>query len=198
MSLAMLRSLLPRAVIIVALIQSSSISSAAAPVDSMVAKEEICMPEGSYPMDGGGTTVFSLQNCFSRPVRDTDPWEIRIPRAKKSPRDAFNGARVSRYDYHDALYHCVKRHMRLPTVEELTALFVYANRDRSTTKASKYAIVAPRNDARHPGGFYGWGGSSKYWSHTFAGNRKHKVVDLSDGRVSIDHDPQRAYVSCVH
>ncbi|SAL02378.1 hypothetical protein AWB81_06210 [Caballeronia arationis] len=156
------------------------------------------MPEGTYPMHGGGTTVFSLQNCFSRPVRDTDPREIRIPRAKKSPRDAFNGARVSRYDYHDALYHCVKRHMRLPTVEELTALFVYANRDSSSATASKNAIVAPKDDARYPGGLYGWGGSSEYWSHTFAGNGKHKVVDLRDGRVTINHDPQRAYVSCVH
>ncbi|CAE6817696.1 hypothetical protein R75461_05951 [Paraburkholderia nemoris] len=191
------RLMLLRALLTAVPVLSSNLSSAAAPVDAMFATEEICMPEGTYPMIGGGTTVFSLKTCFSRPVTDTDPREKRVPRAKKSSRDTFNGARVVRYDYHDALYHCANRHRRLPTVDELKALFVYANAGSSSATERKYAIVAPKNDSRYPGGLHGWGGSSLYWSHTFAGRRVHKVVNLSDGRVSIYHDPQRGYVSCV-
>jgi hypothetical protein len=118
----LLRVLLPAVPILI-----SSLSPAAARADAMVATEEICMPEGTYPMIGGGTTVFSYKSCFSRPVTNIYPWEKKIPRTKMSAPDPFNGARVVRYDYHDALYHCAKRHMRLPTVEELKALFAYAN-----------------------------------------------------------------------
>jgi len=148
-------------------------------------------------MIGGGTTVFSHKTCFSRPVTIAYPWEKKIARAKQSAPDPFNGARVVRYDYHDALYHCAKRHMRLPTVEEMKALYVYANSGSSTATGSKNAIVAPKNDSRYPGGLYGWGGGSIYWSHTFVGNGVHKVVNLSNGRVSIYHDQHRSYVSCV-
>jgi hypothetical protein len=176
---------------------SLNLPLAAAQADPMVATEEICMPDGTYPMIGGGTTVFSHKTCFSRPVTNTFPWEKKVPRAKKSAPDPFNGARVVQYDYHDALYHCAKRHMRLPTVEDLKALFAYANADSSTATGSKYAIIAPENDSRYPGGIYGWGGGSTYWSHTFAGKGVHKVVDLSDGRVIIHHDSHRSYVSCV-
>ncbi|MFM0260273.1 hypothetical protein [Paraburkholderia sediminicola] len=87
--------------------------------------------------------------------------------------------------------------MRLPTIEELKALFAYTNADNGTATANRYAIVAQGNDSRYPGGLYGWGGASMYWSHTFAGNGVHKVVNLSNGRVSIFHDSQVGYVSCV-
>jgi len=186
----LLRVLLPAVPILI-----SSLSPAAARADAMVATEEICMPEGTYPMIGGGTTVFSYKSCFSRPVTNTYPWEKKIPRTKMSAPDPFNGARVVRYDYHDALYHCAKRHMRLPTVEELKALFAYAN---SAATGSKYAIVAPKNDSRYPDGLYGWGGGSIYWSHTFAGKGFHEVVNLSNGRVSIYYDSHRSYVSRIH
>jgi hypothetical protein len=190
---ALFRALLTSVVVL-----GSSLSPAAARANAMVAAEEICMPKGTYPMSGGGAAVFSHdQTCFSRPVTSTFPWEKKIPRANKSAPDQFNGARVVRYDYHDALYHCAKRHMRLPTVEELTALFVYGNTGNNAVTGSKYAIVAPKNDLRHPGGLYGWGGSSTYWSHTFAGKGAHKVVNLGDGRVSIYYDSHRSYVSCV-
>jgi hypothetical protein len=43
---------------------------------------------------------------------------------KQSAPDPFNGVRVVRYDYHDALYHCAKRDMRLPTVDETEGRFV--------------------------------------------------------------------------
>lgn len=192
-----LRSMSLRGLLSAASLLWWSISLAAAPMDATVAAEEICMPEGTYPMVGGGTTVFSSKICFSRPVTDTDPREIRVPRAKKSATDTFNGVRVVRYDYHDALYHCVKRHMRLPTVEELKALFEYANAGNTTATESKYGIVALKSDPRYPDGLYGWGGSSIYWSHTFAGKRIHKVINLTNGRVSNYHDPHRSYVSCV-
>ena len=176
---------------------SLSLSPAAVRADTIVATEEICMPEGTYPMIGGGTTVFSHdKTCFSRPATDTYR-EKKILRAKQSAPDPFNGARVVRYDYHDALYHCAKRHMRLPTVEELKALFAYANTGNSTATGSQYAIVAPKNDSRYPGGLYGWGGGSIYWSHTFAGKGFHKAVNLGNGRVSIYYDSHRSYVSCV-
>jgi hypothetical protein len=192
-----LRTVLLRALVAAVPVLSLSLSHAAAQADPMVATEEICMPEGTYPMIGGGTTVFSHdRTCFSRPATNY-PSEKKVLRAKQSAPDTFNGARVVRYDYHDALYNCVKRDMRLPTVEELKALFAYANRGNSTATGSKYAIVAPKGDSRYPGGLYGWRGGSRYWSHTRAGNGVHKVVDLSNGRVSIDHDPHRSYVSCV-
>ena len=35
------------------------------------------------------------------------------------------------------------------------------------------------------------------WSHTFAGKGFHKVVNLDNGRASIDYDSRRSYVSCV-
>jgi hypothetical protein len=150
----------------------------------------------TYPMIGGGTTVFSHgKTCFSRPATTPYPWEKKIARAKNP--DPFNGARVVRYDYHDALYHCAKRRMRLPTVEELKAVFAFANSGNGTATGSKYAIVAPKDDSRYPDGLYGWGGGSVYWSHTFAGKGVHKVVNLADGQVSVDHDSNRRYVSCV-
>lgn len=149
-------------------------------------------------MIGGGTTVFSHETTrFSRPVTTPYAWEKKIASAKRSAPDTFSGARIVQYDYHDALYHCTKRHMRLPTVEELKALFAYANADNGTATATRYAIVAPGSDSRYSGGRYGWGGASMYWSHTFAGNGVHKVANLSDGRVSTFHDSQVGYVSCV-
>ncbi|MGF6782347.1 hypothetical protein [Paraburkholderia sp. GAS334] len=179
-------------------VASSGLSYAAALADAVVATEGICMAKGMYPMVGGGTTVFSHENtCFSRPVTTPYPWEKKIARAKRNAPDTFSGARIVRYDYHDALYHCTKRHMRLPTVEELKALFAYASTDNGTATANRYAIVAPGNDSRYPGGLYGWGGASTYWSHTFAGNGFHKVVNPSDGRVSVYYDSHVGYVSCV-
>ncbi|WP_133665975.1 hypothetical protein [Paraburkholderia sp. BL10I2N1] len=86
------------------------------------------MPQGTYPMIGGGTTAFSHdKTCFSRPATDAYSWERKSARVKKGAPDPFNGARIVQYDYHDALYHCARRHMRLPTAEELKALFAYAN-----------------------------------------------------------------------
>jgi hypothetical protein len=194
-----LRYALLRALLISIVVLSSSLLLTATRANATVAAEEICMPKGTYPMIGDGTTVFSHdQTCFSRPVTDTFPWEKKIPRANKSTADQFNGERVVRYDYHDALYQCAKRHMRLPAVEELTALFVYANTGNHAATGSKYAIVAPENDSRYPGGLHGWGGSSTYWSHTFAGKGFHKVVNLTNGRVSIYYDSRTSYVSCVH
>jgi len=194
-----LRYALLRALLIPVVALSSSILPTAARANATVAADEICLPKGTYPMIGGGTTVFSHdQTCFSRPVTKTFPWEKKIARANKNVQDKFNGARVVRYDYHDALYHCAKRHMRLPTVEELTALFVYGNTGNNAAMGSKYAIVAPKNDLHYPGGLYGWGGSTTYWSHTFAGKGFHKVVNLENGRVSIHDDSRGNYVSCVH
>ncbi|NML99759.1 DUF1566 domain-containing protein [Paraburkholderia sp. RP-4-7] len=188
------RFVLLRTLLTVVPVLISGLSPASAQAAAMVATAEICMREGTYPMIGGGMTVFSSnKTCFSRPVTDTYPF----PRPKKSAPDPFNGTRVARYDYHDALYHCAKRHMRLPTVDELKALFAYANTDNSTAAGSKYAIVAPKNDSRYPGGLYGWGGGTLYWSHTFAGTGFHKVVNLGNGRVSIYYDSYRSYVSCV-
>jgi hypothetical protein len=187
------RTLLP-----VLLVMGSILSPVAAQAEAMVPAEKICMPKGTYSMIGGGTTVFSRdKTCFSRPVTSTFPWEKKIPLGKKSPPDPFNGARVVRYDYHDALYHCVKRDMRLPTVEELSALFAYANTSNGTATGGQYAIVARSNDSHYPGGLHGWGGGTTYWSHTFAGKSRHKVVDLGNGQVSVDHDPSKHYVSCV-
>ncbi|SIO72624.1 hypothetical protein SAMN05444172_9089 [Burkholderia sp. GAS332] len=175
----------------------SGLSPAVAWADAAIVADEICMPEGTYPMTGGGTTVFSHKICFSRPVTKADPWEKKITRAKQSVPDPFNGARVVRYDYHDAQYHCAKRDMRLPTVEELKALFAYVNTANSIAAGTKYALVAPKGDSRYADGLYGWGGGSTYWSHTFAGRGFHKVVNLGDGGVAIDHDSHRSYVSCV-
>jgi len=193
------RYALLRAFLIAVVVFSSSLSPAAAWAKAMAGGEEICLPKGTYPLIGGGTTLFSHdQTCFSRPVTNTFAWEKKIPRANKSAVDLFNGARVVRYDYHDALYQCAKRHMRLPAVEELIALFVYANTGNHAAMEGKYAIVAPENDSRYPGGLHGWGGSSTYWSHTFAGRGFHKVVNLQNGRVSIYDDSRTRYVSCVH
>ena len=115
-----LRFALPRALLTAGFVLGSSLLPPAARANAMVTAEEICLPKGTYPMIGGGTTIFSHeQTCFSRPVTNTFAWEKRIPRANKSAVDQFNGARVVRYDYHDALYQCAKRHMRLPAVEEL-------------------------------------------------------------------------------
>lgn len=190
------RSVLLRALLTAALLEPS-LSLAAKPADAMVATE-ICMPQGTYPMIGGGTTAFSHdKTCFSRPATDAYSWEKKSARVKKGAPDPFNGARIVQYDYHDALYHCAKRHMRLPTVEELKALFAYANAGSTTAEGGKYAIVAPKDDSRYPGGVYGWGGGSTYWSNTFAGKGFRKVVNLGDGRVSIHHGSQRGYVSCV-
>lgn len=100
-----LRSVLLRVLLTAAPVLISSLSAAAAQTDPMVATEEICMSEGTYPMTGGGTTVFSRRTCFSRPVTIAYPWEKKIARAKRSAPDPFNGARVVRYDYHDAQYH---------------------------------------------------------------------------------------------
>lgn len=157
---------------------------------------EICVPKGRYPTGGGGETLFANDRCFSQPVTNPYPWEKKSSRARKA--DPFNGARIVQYDYHDALYHCAKRDMRLPTIAELSALFAYANRGNGATNGPAYAIVASSNDSRYPGGLHGWGGGSKYWSHTFAGNGRHRVIDMGTGRVSIDHDVNRRYVSCVH
>jgi hypothetical protein len=193
-----LRFVLLRVLLTAVSVMGSGLSYAAAPTDAVVANEEICMAKGTYSMIGGGTTVFSHdKTCFSRPVTTPYPWEKKIARAKRSAPDTFSGARIIRYDYHDALYHCEKRHMRLPAVEELKALFVYANADNGTAAASRYAIVAPKNDSRYPGGLYGWGGASNYWSHTFAGNGFHKVVNLSNGQVSGYYDSRVGYVTCV-
>ena len=193
------RYALLRTLLIAVVVLSSSLSPAAARASAIVAAEEICMPKGTYPTTGDGTTVFSHdQTCFSRPVTNFFPWEKKIPRANRSTQDQFNRARVVRYDYHDALYHCAKRHMRLPAVEELAALFVYGNTGNNSAPGSKYAIVAPKDDLRYPGGLYGWGGSSTYWSHTIAGKGFHKVVNLENGRVSIYYDSHKSYVSCVH
>ncbi len=60
-----------------------------------------------------------------------------------------------------------------------------------------YAIVAQKGDSHYSGGLYGWGGGSLYWSHTFAGKGFHKVINLSNGRVSIYDDSRVGYVSCV-
>jgi hypothetical protein len=194
-----LKFALPRALLTAGVVLGSGLSPTAARANPMVAAEEICMPKGTYPTISGSATVFSHdQTCFSRPVINTFPWEKKIPRANRSTADQFNGARVVRYDYHDALYQCAKRHMRLPAVEELSALFVYANTGNNAATGSKYAIVAPENDSRYPGGLHGWGGSSTYWSHTFAGRGSHKVVNLENGRVSIFYDSRTSYVSCVH
>jgi hypothetical protein len=166
--------------------------------DGIVDTEEICMPAGTYPMIGGGATVFSHnKTCFGRPVTTRYSSEKKISRAKRSAPDTFSGARVARYDYHDALYQCSKRGVRLPTVDELKALFAYANTANAAVTGSRYAIVAPKDDSHYPGGRYGWGGASAYWSRTFAGKGFHKVVNLSDGRVSIYHDSRVGYVSCV-
>jgi hypothetical protein len=173
-------------------------SVAAATSGAIVGTEEICMPEGTYPMIGGGATIFSHnKTCFSRPVTNRYSWEKKIPRAKRSAPDTFSGAPVARYDYHDALYQCSKRGMRLPAVDELKALFAYANTANGAVTGGRYAIVAPKDDSHYPGGLYGWGGASVYWSHTFAGKGFHKVVNLIDGRVSIYHDSRVGYVSCV-
>ncbi|MFL9999170.1 hypothetical protein PQR34_48145, partial [Paraburkholderia sediminicola] len=172
-------------------------SDAAATSDAIVDTKEICMLEGTYPMVGGGATVFSRKTCFSRPVTNRYSSEKKIPLATRSAPDTFSGARIPRYDYHDALYQCSKRGMRLPTVDELKALFAYANTANAVVTGSRYAIVAPKDDPHYPGGLYGWGGASVYWSHTFAGKGFHKVVNLSDGRVSIYHDSRDSYVSCV-
>ena len=194
-----LKSALSRALLTAGVVLGSSLSPTAVRANPMVAAEEICMPKGTYPMTRGGATVFSHdQTCFSRPVSNTFPWEKKIPRANSNTADQFNGARVVRYDYHDALYQCAKRHMRLPAVEELSALFVYANTGNNAATGSKYAIVAPENDSRYPGGLHGWGGSSTYWSHTVAGRGFHEVVNLENGRVSIYYDSRTGYVSCVH
>jgi hypothetical protein len=176
--------------------QGTNYLSPKAQADAVITAEEICMPKGTYRTSVAGTTVFSRdKTCFSRPVTSPYPWEKL--RAKKSARDPFNGARVVQYDYHDALYHCAKRDMRLPTVEELSALFVYVNGGSNAGTGASYAIVARGNDSRHPGGHYGWGGGRRYWSHTFAGKGLHKVIDLSNGRVGADHDVHGNYVSCV-
>ncbi|WP_345816975.1 hypothetical protein AAGS40_28880 (plasmid) [Paraburkholderia sp. PREW-6R] len=175
----------------------SGLSPVPAQADTPAAADEICMPEGTYPMAGGGTTVFPHRVCFSRPVTRAYSWEKKIARAKQSAPDPFNGARVVRYDYHDARYHCANRGMRLPTVEELKALFAYANTAKSTAKGSQYAIIAPKGDSRYAEGLYGWGGGSVYWSHSFAGRGLHKVVNLGDGKVGVKHDSYRSYVSCV-
>lgn len=188
-----------RALLVTGCALGSSILPTVSRADTAGAAEEICLPKGIYPTIGGGTTIFSYDNtCFSRPVTKTFPWEKKVARANKNAQDTFNGQRVVRYDYHDALYHCAKRHMRLPTAEELTALFVYANTGNSAAEGSKYAIVAPKNDVRYSGGLYGWGGSTTYWSHRFAGKGFHKVVNLENGRVSIHDDSRGNYVSCVH
>jgi len=188
-----------RALLIAGFALGSSIFPIAARANATVSGEEICLPKGTYPLTGGGTTPFSHdRTCFSRPVTSTFAWEKKIPRANKSAVDQFNGERVVRYDYHDALYQCAKRHMRLPAVDELIALFVYANTGNNAAAENKYAIVAPENDSRYPGGLHGWGGSSTYWSHTFAGRGFHKVVNLKSGRVSIYYDSRTSYVSCVH
>ncbi|RKP43930.1 hypothetical protein D7S86_28290 [Pararobbsia silviterrae] len=102
-----------------------------------------------------------------------------------------------RYDYHDALIHCTKRDMRLPTVDELRALFAFANTGSDTGDANQVAIVAPKNDARYSDGLYGWGGGSPYWSRTFAGKGFHKAVNLGNGPVSTIHDSHQNYVSCI-
>lgn len=160
------------------------------------------MHQGTYPTTSGSKITFSHdKTCFSRPVVNTFPWEKKIPITSRRAQDQFNKASVVRYDYHDALYHCARRHMRLPTDEELTALFVYGttgNTGNDSASGSKYAIVAPKDDLRYPGGLHGWGGSSAYWSHTFAGKGFHKEVNLENGRASINHDSDRSYVSCVH
>lgn len=193
-----LRFMLFRVLLTAVLVSGSDLSYAAATADASVATEKICMAKGIYPMIGGGTTAFSREStCFSRPVTTPYAWEKKIARAKRNAPDTFSEARIVQYDYHDALYHCTKRKMRLPTVEELKALFVYANADNSKATANRYAIVAPANDSRFPGGLYGWGGASLYWSHTFAGKGFHKVVNLSDGRVSVSHDSHVGYVSCA-
>ncbi|MFM0464978.1 hypothetical protein PQR34_44405 [Paraburkholderia sediminicola] len=182
-----------------ALLTAVSVLGAGLCSATMAAAEEICMPAGTYPMTGGGTTLFSHnQTCFTRPVTVPYPWEKKRFPPKQSAPDPFNRARVVRYDYHDALYHCAKRDMRLPTVEELKALLAYANAGNSAASDNQYAIVAPKNDSRYPGGLYGWGGGTAYWSHTLAGRGLHKVVNLGNGRMSIDHDVHRNYVSCVH
>ncbi|RKE39470.1 hypothetical protein B0G76_5895 [Paraburkholderia sp. BL23I1N1] len=149
-------------------------------------------------MVGGGTTVFSHdRTCFRRPPARVYPSESKVSRAKMGPPDPYNGARVVRYDYHDALYHCTYLHMRLPTVEELKALYAYANKANDAATGSGYAIVAPKNDSRYSGGLYGWGGGSVYWSNTFAGRGHREVADLGTGRVSIRSYSQLSYVSCV-
>jgi hypothetical protein len=83
------------------------------------------------------------------------------------------------------------------TVEELSALFVYANMRSNADTGTGYALVAPTKVSRYPGGLHGWGGGSRYWSLTFAGKRLHKVIDLSNRRVGADHDVHRNYVSCA-
>jgi hypothetical protein len=191
-------SLLIRASLIAVSAMTCSASDAAATPDAIAGVGQICMPAGTYRMAGGGATVFSQEKtCFSRPVTNRYRWEKKAAQAKRSVPDNFSGTRVARYDYQDALYQCAHRRMRLPTVQELGALFAYVNAANGATAGSRYAIVAPANDPRYPGGIYGWGGASAYRSHTFAGNGLHKVVNLGDGRISIFHDSQAGYVSCV-
>jgi hypothetical protein len=194
-----MRSVPLRALSAAVFVLGSSLFPGATQANATVAEEEICMPHGTYPTTAGAMIVFSHdKTCFSRPVTHTFPWEKKLSRVTKRTQDRFNGARVVRYDYHDALYHCAKRHMRLPSVEELTALFVYENKGDNSAPGSQYAIVAPKDDLRYPGGLHGWGGSSTYWSHTFAGKGFHNAINLENGRVSINHDSQHSYVSCVH
>ena len=181
-----------------ALVLIPALSLASEPAGAIGKSEEICMPKGTYPMADGGTTVFSHDStCFRPAATRIYPWERKISRATMSPPDPYNGARVVRYDYHDALYHCTHLHMRLPTVEELKALFAYANKANNAAMGSRYAIVAGEGDSRFSGGVYGWGGGSVYWSNTFAGTGHRKVVDLGTGRVGISRDSQLNYVSCA-
>ncbi len=158
-------------------------------------REDICLPAGTFPMIGGGATVLSHPTCFSPPATHLYPWETKHRSATRDAKDQFSGTRIVRYNFHDALYQCTKRRMRLPSVDELRALVAYAT--AADGKQDTYSIVALQNDARYPGGRYGWGGASYYWTNTLAGTGYRKVVDLKEGRVRIDHSSHRAYVSCV-
>jgi hypothetical protein len=65
---------------------NSSSSDAATTPDVVVDTREICMPAGTYPMIGGGSTVFSHnKTCFSRHVTTRYSWEKKIPGARRSP-----------------------------------------------------------------------------------------------------------------
>lgn len=189
----LLRSMLSAAP---ALILGLALTSAHA--EAIVGAKEICMRKGTYSMAGGGTTIFSRdKTCFSPPVTTPWPWEKKAARTQLGAPDPFTHVRIVRYDYHDARYQCAKRHLRLPTIGELKALFAYANTGDTAVTGNRYAIVAPEGDGRYPGGRHGWGGDSPYWSHTFAGHGKHEVIDLGNGRVSTHHDSFRNYVTCV-
>jgi hypothetical protein len=150
----------------------------------------ICMPPGKYPVAGSADLALRTQRCFSPPAP-----QAQGGKAGGVKRDSYSGTTVGGYTYDEAVHYCLDRQMRLPSSDELKALVSYAN--GPDHPHGGYAIVAPKDDTRHPGGMYGWGGQLGYWTSTFGGRRLHHVVQLTDGRGGPYHDSHRAYVTCV-